>query len=147
MYRALDEVVARCEKTLDVFDQTLTLQGWESRARCDALWAAMKQFAGCFATDVKPQVEFDPPDEPMTRTAFAKLAMQAGVSFPAATLCLYDDEYVFINGDAFVIKGDAHFWRTLADERRVVVTRDEVKETVDSLYAWYTDGLLKLIDG
>ena len=109
--------------------------------------AAMKQFAGCFATDVKPQVEFDPPDEPMTRTAFAKLAMQAGVSFPAATLCLYDDEYLFINGDAFVIKGDAHFWRALADERRVVVTRDEAKETVDSLYAWYTDGLLKLIDG
>ena len=41
--RALDEVVARCEKTLDVFDQTLTLQGWQSRARCDALLAAMNE--------------------------------------------------------------------------------------------------------
>ena len=41
--RALDEVVVRCEKTLDVFDQTLTLQGWESRARCDALLVAMKE--------------------------------------------------------------------------------------------------------
>lgn len=40
---ALDEVVARCEKTLDVFDQALTLQGWESRARCDALLAAMNE--------------------------------------------------------------------------------------------------------
>ena len=40
---ALDEVVARCEKTLDVFDQTLTLQGWESRTRCDALLVAMNE--------------------------------------------------------------------------------------------------------
>lgn len=109
--------------------------------------AAMKQFAGCFATDVKPQVEFDAPDEPTTRAAFAKLAMQRTVAFAAATLCLYDDEYLFINGDAFVIKGDAHFWRSLADDRRAVVTRDQAKETVDSLYAWYTDGLLKLVDG
>ena len=41
--RALDELVARCEKTLDVFDQTLTLQGWQSRARCDALLVAMNE--------------------------------------------------------------------------------------------------------
>ena len=40
---ALDEVVARCEKTLDVFDQALTLQGWESRARCGALLVAMNE--------------------------------------------------------------------------------------------------------
>lgn len=38
---ALDEIVARCEKTLDVFDLALTLQGWETRARCDALLVAM----------------------------------------------------------------------------------------------------------
>ena len=109
--------------------------------------AAMKQFAGCFATDVKPQVQFDAPDEPITRAAFAKLAMKQGVAFALATLCLYDDEYLFINGDAFVIKGDAHFWRGLADARHAVVTRDQAKETLDSLYAWYVDGLLKLIDG
>ena len=41
--RALDEMVVRCEKTLDVFDQSLTLQGWESRARCDALLLAMNE--------------------------------------------------------------------------------------------------------
>jgi len=40
---ALDEVVARCEKTLDVFDHALTLQGWETRARCDALLVAMNE--------------------------------------------------------------------------------------------------------
>ena len=40
---ALDELVARCEKTLDVFDQALTLQSWESRARCGALLVAMNE--------------------------------------------------------------------------------------------------------
>ena len=109
--------------------------------------AAMKQFAGCFATDVKPQIDFDAPDAPMTRAAFEKLAIQQGVTLAAATLCLYDDEHLFINGDAFVIKGDAYFWRALADKRSAVVTRDQAKETVDSLYAWYSDGLLKLVDG
>ncbi len=109
--------------------------------------AAMKQFAGCFATDVKPQIEFDAPDEPITRQAFAKLAMQQGVALAPATLCLYDDEFLFINGDAFVIKGDAHFWRALADERRAVITRDQAKETIDALYEWYCDGRLKLVDG
>ncbi len=111
--------------------------------------AAMKQFAGCFATDVKPQIEFDAPERPITRAAFNKLAMQPekGVAFAAATLCLYDDEYLFINGDAFVIKGDAHFWRSLADVRRAVVTRDQAKETLDSLYAWYSEGKLVLVDG
>ena len=41
--RALDDIVARCEKTLDVFDQSLALQGWESRERCDALLVAMNE--------------------------------------------------------------------------------------------------------
>ena len=41
--RALDDIVARCERTLDVFDQSLALQGWESRGRCDALLVAMNE--------------------------------------------------------------------------------------------------------
>ena len=40
---ALDEVIAHCEKTLDVFDHAMTLQGWESSARCNALAAAMHE--------------------------------------------------------------------------------------------------------
>ena len=106
--------------------------------------SAIKQFAGCFATDVKPQIVFDAPDEPMLRAAFGKAAVSKGVAFAAATLCLYDDEFLFINGEAFVIKGDAMFWRTLADQRYTLVSAKQASETIDALYAWYCDGWLRL---
>ena len=107
--------------------------------------SAIRQFAGCFATDLKPQVTFEPPEPALSRAAFAKAAAHTdagGVAFAAATLCLYDDEFLFINGEAFVIKGDATFWRTFADERRAVVSTKQASETIDALYAWYLDGWL-----
>ena len=110
--------------------------------------SAIKQFAGCFATDVKPQIVFDTPDapdEPMLRAAFGKAASSKGVTLAAATMCLYDDEFLFINGDAFVIKGDAVFWRALADERHTLVSAKQASETIDALYAWYCDGWLRLL--
>jgi 50S ribosomal protein L16 3-hydroxylase len=110
--------------------------------------SAIKQFAGCFATDVKPQIVFDAPDAPMLRSAFGKKITNvscAGLAFAAATMCLYDDEFLFINGEAFTIKGDAIFWRALADARSTVVSAKQSSETVDALYAWYCDGWLRLI--
>ncbi len=106
--------------------------------------SAIKQFAGCFATDLKPQIVFVAPDAPMLRAAFGKAAVSKGVKFAAATMCLYDDEFLFINGEAFVIKGDAVFWRALADQRHTSVSAKQASETVDALYAWYCDGWLRL---
>lgn len=106
--------------------------------------SAIKQFAGCFATDVKPQIVFAAPDAPLLRAAFGKKVVSKGVTFAAATMCLYDDEFLFINGEAFVIKGDAVFWHALADERRALVSTQLAGETVDALYAWYCDGWLRL---
>ena len=106
--------------------------------------SAIKQFAGCFATDVKPQIVFDAPDQPILRAAFGKAVVSKGVTFALATLCLYDDEFLFINGEAFVIKGDAAFWRALADERSTSVSAKQASETIDALYGWYCDGWLCL---
>ena len=106
--------------------------------------SAIKQFAGCFATDVKPQIVFNAPDAPLLRAVFGKAAVSNGVAFAAATTCLYDDEFLFINGEAFVIKGDAVFWRAFADERHTLVSAKQGSETIDALYAWYCDGWLRL---
>lgn len=38
--KALDELVVRSTRTLDVLDHSLTLQDWGSRARCEALQKA-----------------------------------------------------------------------------------------------------------
>ena len=109
---------------------------------------AIRQFAGCFATDVKPHIVFGPPSMPITRKAFARAAadpVAGGVAFAAATLCLYDDEFLFINGEAFVIQGDVAFWRALADARRARISAVQLGETIDALYDWYCHGWLQLV--
>jgi len=108
---------------------------------------AMKQFAGCFATDPKPHIVFKAPEAPISRAAFGRACVSAtshGVALAAASLCLYDDEYLFINGEAFVIKGDVTFWRGLADAREARITKVQATETIDALYSWYCDGWLLL---
>jgi 50S ribosomal protein L16 3-hydroxylase len=101
------------------------------------------QFAGCFATEPKQSVVFDAPDEPLSRSKFAKLAAN-GVRLAAGTLCGYDDLHLYVNGDPFVMMGDAEFWQGLADLRAAKVSPSLKTETIDALYAWYEDGWLHL---
>jgi 50S ribosomal protein L16 3-hydroxylase len=103
---------------------------------------AIAQFAGCFATEPKPSVGFEPPDPPMSRAAFAKLAIAHGVRLDAGALCVYDAKHLYINGDAFVLMGDAVLWHTLADRRETSVDKSLAKETLDALYEWYDEGWL-----
>lgn len=110
--------------------------------------AAIKQFAGCYATDPKPSVEFSEPKPLLSRTAFAKACGSAkggAVALAAGTQCLYDDEFLFINGDAFVVQGDAALWHSLADARTLSVPADAKSETIDALYAWYRDGWVRIV--
>ncbi|TAG50176.1 MAG: cupin domain-containing protein [Betaproteobacteria bacterium] len=103
--------------------------------------STIAQFAGCFATEPKQSVVFDAPDEPVSRAKFAKLAA-SGVRLDAATLCGYDDLHLYVNGDPFVLMGDAAFWHELADQRVAKVSASLDPQTLDALYAWYEDGWL-----
>lgn len=40
---ALDELIVKTERSLDVFDQSLALQDWGGKARCEALNVAMME--------------------------------------------------------------------------------------------------------
>ena len=40
---ALDELIVKTERTLDIFDQSLALQDWGGKARCDALKVAVME--------------------------------------------------------------------------------------------------------
>lgn len=104
--------------------------------------AAIAQFAGCFASEPKPSIGFVAPDSPISRTAFAKLASKHGVRLDLGALCVYDTKHLYINGDAFVLLGDARFWHTLADRREAEISATLAKETIDALYEWYDEGWL-----
>jgi 50S ribosomal protein L16 3-hydroxylase len=101
------------------------------------------QFAGCIATEPKQSIVFDPPDAPVSRSRFAKLAAN-GIRLNAGTLCGYDDLHLYVNGDPFVLMGDADFWQSLADWRIAKVSSALDPQTVDALYTWYEDGWLHL---
>ncbi len=40
---AIDEIIARCRRTLDVVDEDLSLQGWETLSRADELRRALHE--------------------------------------------------------------------------------------------------------
>ena len=44
---ALNELIANTERTLDVFDQSLALQDWGGKARCEGLKAAIMERRVC----------------------------------------------------------------------------------------------------
>jgi 50S ribosomal protein L16 3-hydroxylase len=105
---------------------------------------AIAEFAGCFATDPKPSVIFSPPPDPMSRAQFAKQALSNGVRLDAGTLCSYDATRLYVNGEAFVLMGDAAFWHDFANARTASVSKSLAKETIDALYDWYDEGWLHI---
>ncbi len=100
------------------------------------------QFAGCFATELKLAVRFDPPEPPWSRAQFLKRALTSGVRLDAGAQCVYDAKHLYINGDAFVMMGDGDFWRELADAREAAVSETLARETIDALHGWYQEGWL-----
>jgi 50S ribosomal protein L16 3-hydroxylase len=102
----------------------------------------ISQFAGCFATELKLAVQFEPPESPFTRAQFQKRAQQSGVHLDAGVQCVYDAKHLYINGDAFVMLGDRAFWETLADQRNAEATATLARETIDAIYDWYCEGWL-----
>ena len=121
------------------------LSGVQAAAR-DPLM--IRRFTGCYLTEPKSHVIFDPPEMPMTANAFAKLAMRHGVELDLRTRILVDDENVFINGEAHApIRGVQMVLRKLADQRSLsvsTVAKLDSKPVLAFLYQCYCDGVLTL---
>ncbi len=74
-----------------------------SRRRCAKItWnrAATARFLGALLSDPKPDVFFEPPQAPLSRAAFAKAVAQRGVALDRRTQWLYDDDAIYVNGEA-----------------------------------------------
>lgn len=62
--------------------------------------AATARFLGVFLSDPKPDVFFDPPATPLSRAAFAKVIARRGIALDRRTQWLYDDDAIYLNGEA-----------------------------------------------
>jgi 50S ribosomal protein L16 3-hydroxylase len=62
--------------------------------------AATARFAGAFLSDPKPDVYFEPPARRMSRAAFGRAIAIHGVALDRRTQWLYDDDAIYLNGEA-----------------------------------------------
>ena len=62
--------------------------------------AATARFLGTFLSEPKPDVYFNPPTTALSRAAFAKSIARRGVALDRRTQWLYDDAFIYVNGEA-----------------------------------------------
>src|SRR5947209_12602814 len=58
----------------------------------------VRRFLGCFLSEPKPIVRFQPPASPVSRPAFRRKAATRGLALDRATQLLYDDVSFYVNG-------------------------------------------------
>jgi 50S ribosomal protein L16 3-hydroxylase len=62
--------------------------------------ATTARFLGAFLSDPKPDVYFTPPATKQSRAAFARAISKRGVTLDRRTQWLYDDDAIYLNGEA-----------------------------------------------
>jgi 50S ribosomal protein L16 3-hydroxylase len=103
------------------------------------------RFLGCWLSEPKPSVFFEPPPKPLTAAAFRSRIAKRGLRLDERTQLLYDAHHLFINGTALPWPVDgAVALRRLANHR-VLAARDAAAlpaAIAASLHDWYCDGFL-----
>jgi 50S ribosomal protein L16 3-hydroxylase len=124
--------------------------GAAMRASCAAMlapirWnpAAVARFIGCYLTEPKPQVFFNPPRRPADLRRFAGAAARRGLRLDPRTQILYDGRHVYVNGTALAwpLGGGAALKR-LANARRIRGAEVGSAALVRLLHVWYCNGFL-----
>ena len=107
--------------------------------------ATVARFVGCWLSEPKPQVFFEPPARPRSRSAFASAAARHGVRLNPRTQLLYDDRHLFVNGAAVPWpSAGAPVLARLANAR-MLAPRAAVSLPAPAaalLYDWYCHGYL-----
>jgi 50S ribosomal protein L16 3-hydroxylase len=125
-----------------------------TRERVDRIrWsqAEVVRFLGCYLTEPKPHVVFDPPGQALSLHAFTRRALQIGVALALKSQMLYQGADVFINGEHLRIGARGRLSRAvrarlreLADTRRLQPCREDPAALFEQLHAWYRAGYLSL---
>ena len=114
------------------------------RIRIDATEIA--SFLGCWLTEPKPLVRFDPPAH-LARSAFARRIARNGVALDRRTQMLYDHTTLYVNGEAMALpRIDAASLVELADRRRLAADACNrlAPATLALLHGWHRHGYLEL---
>jgi 50S ribosomal protein L16 3-hydroxylase len=126
--------------------------GATMRRRCAAMIDRIRwdrrdadRFLGTFLSDPKPSVYFTPPAPTVPLPAFRAAARRHGVRLDRRTQLLYDDVWLFINGDALRWPSPgATLLRRLANERALPgsAIAAAAPGILHLLYDWHRHGYL-----
>jgi 50S ribosomal protein L16 3-hydroxylase len=135
----------RCQKhpaeigddMIDQVESILANIRWDSKA--------VRDFLGCYLTEPKSHIYFDPPDAPLDRKRFVASQRKRGVRLDPRSQLLFSRGHFYINGEAVAVpRDDQPALRTLADLRQIVTpSLSEGGEKL--LYDWYRCGFLHLL--
>lgn len=100
-------------------------------------------FLGCYLSEPKPHIFFDPPEKPWTLKRFQQSVALSGISMDLKSQLLCHKGTVFINGAAHCVEEDSYLClRQLADNRQLDPIASLPAATLNLLYQWYQDGFL-----
>jgi 50S ribosomal protein L16 3-hydroxylase len=100
-------------------------------------------FLGCYLSEPKPHVFFDPPVKPLDRARFMQAMKTRGMALDLKTQMLCHGNTVFINGEAHAAGKETYrALRMLADTRRLDAGMSVPSKALDLLYQWYSDGYI-----
>ena len=110
--------------------------------------AAVGRFLGCYLSEPKPSVFFEPPARPLGLAAFRSAAMRRGVRLDPRSQLLYDTRNAFLNGSA-LDGAVTPLIKRLANDRRlsgasVSAVHSQRDSPIGQLHQWYRDGFLHL---
>lgn len=103
----------------------------------------VETFIGCYLTEPKANVFFDPPAKPAARRDFERSLVASGARLDPRTQFLYRGTALYVNGE---VHRDAtgEVLKELADRRRLAPGVGRDRSTVDWLYRNYRLGFLHL---
>jgi 50S ribosomal protein L16 3-hydroxylase len=112
-------------------------------------WTAadVREFTGCFLSEPKAHVFFEPPRKPLPRRAFAERAARAGLALDSRSRLLFSGTMFFLNGEALEVAASARAtMRRFADRRRLAAPVDAPEPLWDTVHVWYLEGYVQLAE-
>ncbi len=101
-------------------------------------------FLGCYLSEPKPHIYFDPPEPALSDKKFTTALKKHGVVLNLKTQMLARDDTLFVNGEAYPLTpADYACLLSLADQRHLSAGQYPATVTA-ALYEWYLDGYLLL---
>ncbi|MBU9453469.1 cupin domain-containing protein [Burkholderia multivorans] len=106
------------------------------------------EFLGCYLSEPKSNVVFEPPARPLSEAAFVAQASRRGIRLDRRAALLYNARSYFINGEEGPLEEAGEWLPELANQRQMeakrFVTLSRVPSMTALLHEWYRAGWIRV---